>query len=265
MSDGWNTVTLTTETETFDLLAELRGKLWLCRGQSKNYGQLVPSIDREARTTLSRLAKLKLERQSINLFRESARFCSHPGEMGALKDDNIALMVLRHYEVPTRLLDWSGSPHVAAYFAACNDDAKDGEIWSFDRRLYEEKGKAQWKKWPETTRDGSGDDTQFAAELTMFTREEPPDWFICLFYPSGFPRQNAQDGAYTLTARFGRDHAEAIARLLEDKSRYSLYRVPPKLKPTLRRLLREQHGIWQGSLFPDFAGAAKTAMIAFSE
>ena len=53
-----------------------------------------------------------------------------------------------------------------------------------------------------------------SAGLTAFTVEEPPDWFICAFY-TGFPRTDAQAGAYTMTARFGRDHADAIARLSE--------------------------------------------------
>lgn len=34
MSHPWNTTTLTTEAEASDLLTELRGKRWLCRGQS---------------------------------------------------------------------------------------------------------------------------------------------------------------------------------------------------------------------------------------
>jgi hypothetical protein len=55
---------------------------------------------------------------------------------------------------------------------------------------------------------------------------DPPDWIICGFYPLGFPRQNAQKGCYTLTARFGKDHAEAIADLFGDRSRFHPYVVP---------------------------------------
>jgi hypothetical protein len=62
-------------------------------------------------------------------------------------------------------------------------------------------------------------------------------------------------------SRFGCDHSEVIARLLNDKSRHHRYVVSAKLKPALRKLLRERHGIWRGSLFPDSAGAAETAKI----
>ena len=222
MSHPCNTTTLTTEAEASDLLTELRGKRWLCRGQSRRYDCLFPSIDRKPRESLSRLEKLTLERQSIDLFRATARFFAHPGEEGELADDLVALMVLRHYGLPTRLLDWSKAPHVAAYFAVCDYDGEDGETWTFDEPLYEQQGKQQWKNWPNTTVDGSGSDDKFMAALTAFTCEEPPDWFMCGFYFPGFPRQNAQDGVYTITAQFGRDHAQAIAHLLGDDSHYPL-------------------------------------------
>ncbi len=259
----WNTTELTTKEEVLRILTKLHGKRWICRGQSKRYGGVVPSIDREPRQNLSRFNKLTIERQSIDLFRSTARFFASPGEQGALTDDIVALMVLRHYGVPTRLLDWSMSPWVGAYFAVQDEDKEDGELWSFDEPQYEQVGKKQWRKWPETTSDGSGDASKFAAGLTAFSLEEPPDWFICGFY-TGFPRQNAQAGAYTITARFGRDHAAAIAKLLANPSHYHKYVIRAKLKPELRMILRESHGIWRGSLFPDTAGAACTAKTAFS-
>jgi hypothetical protein len=262
MSHGWQLTTLTSVDQVLDLLLDLHAKRWLSRGQSRRYDVLMPSIDRKPRQNLSRPEKLTLERRSIDVFRSTARFFAGRGEEGALTDDIFALMVLRHYGVPTRLLDWSMSPLVA-YFAACGSDTEDGEIWSFDEPLYEQEGKKQWGRWPETTSDGTGDPSKFVAGLTAFSLEKPPDWFICGFYPLGFPRQKAQDGAYTMTAQFGRDHAEAIANLLADRSRYHLYVVGATLKPTLLRLLRENHGIWRGSLFPDSAGAAETAGTVF--
>ncbi len=89
---------------------------------------------------LARIKKLALERRSINIFKSTARYFADPGEQGALVDDIVALMVLRHYHVPSRLLDWSLSPWVAAYFAVSNHDDKDGEIWAFDHDLYAKNG-----------------------------------------------------------------------------------------------------------------------------
>jgi FRG domain len=121
------------------ILAELRGKRWLSRGLSKSYGSLIPSIDRDGRDKLSRSRKLSLERQSIDIFQSTARYFATPDEALVLKDEFISLFVLRHYGVPTRLLDWSLSPYVAAYFAACDHPKPKGcgigGGWNPDSRL----------------------------------------------------------------------------------------------------------------------------------
>jgi FRG domain-containing protein len=263
MSDPWISTTLTSEPEVIQALTELRGKRWLSRGQAHPYGSLIPSIDRGGREHLRRAEKLTLERQSIDTFRSTARFFADEGERNALHSDIGTLIVLRHYGVPTRLLDWSQSPFVAAYFAVSDNDTSDGEIWSFDHDQYLKKGGEQWMRWPRTTVDGSGEGAKFDVNLTAFTVDEPDDWFVCQFYNMGFPRQKAQSGLFTFTARFGRDHADSIANLLVENSYYHLYIVPAAFKPALRRTLRERHGIWRGSMFPDSAGAAETAYEVF--
>ena len=136
MSHYWKTTDLTDVQEVLDVLAHLQGERWLSRGQAKRYDGLVPSIDRDGRRGLTRREKLRLERHSIDLFRRTARFFADPGEQLALTDDIVAMMVLRHYGVPTRLLDWSHSPYVAAYFAIRGHDKVAGEIWAFDEPLY---------------------------------------------------------------------------------------------------------------------------------
>ncbi|MFN8180157.1 MAG: FRG domain-containing protein [bacterium] len=258
--DQWPTTRLTAAAKALPVLAELRGRRWLCRGQSKPYQSLVPSIDRPPRDRLGRAAKLALERTTIDLFRSTARFFADPGEHAATSDDMAALLVLRHFGVPSRILDWSVSPWVALFFAVETDDPADGELWVFDEHMYEERGRQQWSRWPETTTDGSGDPEKWGGPAhTAFSSPEPPDWFVCLFYQAGFHRQDAQQGAYSMTARFGRDHATMIANLLGERERYHRYVIDSKCKPELRSILRERHGIWRGSLFPDSAGAAETA------
>jgi hypothetical protein len=267
MHMSWETESLTSANEVLDKLVELKGRAWQCRGQPMSFGGLVPSIDRGGLRSATRSEKLLMERRSIELLRSTARFFADPGESAALADDVIALMVLRHHGVPTRLLDWTMSPWVAAFFAS--DDsvpcaAENGEIWAFDQRSYANAGKEQWRNWPETTFDRSGDPGQFSAGLTAFTVEKPPDWIISAFYPGGFPRQHAQQGAYTMTARFGRDHSCLMATVLNDSSRYRRFVFDAAIKRELRDTLRRDYGIWRGTLFPDTAGAAETAASAFS-
>jgi hypothetical protein len=264
MSRVWKSRTLKSEEEVLGVLLELQGKRWCNRGQPKHYDSLTPSIDRGKLADLPRCEKLRLERRSIDVFRETALFFAEDGERGAIESDLTALMVLRHYDVPTRLVDWSVSPHVAAYFAVCCHDDEDGEIWSFDHDLYAKRGREQWKRFPETTSDGSGDPEKFNYSLpSAFAVEEPPPWVIALFYLPGFHRQRAQKALFTLTPEFGRCHADAITELLGDESACCRYVIERTLKPKLRTILREKHGTWRGSLFPDSAGAADTARTVF--
>ena len=79
-----------------------------------------------------------------------------------------------------------------------------------------------------------------------------------MFYPSGFPRQNAQEGLYTLTAQFNRDDPDHMGKLRDDPFFHCKYVISKELKPVLRERLRQNHGIWRGSLFPDASGAAQT-------
>jgi hypothetical protein len=256
MPSGWTTTTFVDEQEALSKLEELTARRWLCRGQQLARDSLTPSIDRGALKGAGRSQKLEIERQSINLFRSVVRNFASSGEQGALTDDIVALMVLRHYGVPTRLLDWSTSPYVAAYFAVSAGNLVDGEIWAFDQDQYAAMGKLQWKEWPQTTTDGSGADDKFDAKLTAFAVDDPLPWFCCAFYPAGFPRQAAQHGAYSMAAAFDVDHAEAIANLLVRPDSFQRYVIKAEHKARIREVLRDKHGIWRGSLFPDSAGAA---------
>jgi hypothetical protein len=251
MSTTWHSQPVRTEQELFEVLTELRAKHWLCRGQPRPYGCLVPSIDRGALAPLPRAEKLMRERRSINFFKSTARFFM-PGEQQNLSNDVGALMVLRNYGVPTRLLDWSLSPYVAAYFGTLGDENEDGEIWTFDHDAYAEKGAAQWIP--------CGGFPQ--AESRAFLLQEPDNWFVCYFYGerAGFPRQSAQDGFCSMTPRFGCDHANAIAALLEDGMLCARYKISGSLKPSVQKILYDQHGIWRGGLFPDSSGAADTTL-----
>lgn len=59
------------------------------------------------------------------------------------RDDSARWLVLmQHYKLPTRLLDWTESPLTALYFAVSNEkhDGQDGALWALDPFLMNELG-----------------------------------------------------------------------------------------------------------------------------
>src|SRR2546426_5729666 len=157
MAPVWLTTVLNDLRQAEEQLEALEDKLWASRGQDLEWGVLTPSIDRKKLARIPRQTKLELERRSIGMFQDLAKVFA-PGEEGSRGDAIITLMVLRHYGAPTRLLDWTRHPLIAAHFACAGPDDKNGELWAFDYEAYELLGKQQWQDHPETTIDGSGTD-----------------------------------------------------------------------------------------------------------
>src|SRR5688572_32091464 len=60
MLNGWPATRITVITEAMQIFTELRGKRWLCRGQSRFHGGLTPSIGRDTLKNLPRAEKLAL-------------------------------------------------------------------------------------------------------------------------------------------------------------------------------------------------------------
>ena len=253
---GWETSRLTSIKEILDILANLRTEPWIVRGQSKCFGTLFPKIDRTPfNQIINRTQKIKLERRSIELFQsESNLVGSHEVRLNLNYDMN-TLMVLQHYDVPTRLLDWSLNPYVAAYFSINENENCDGEIWSFEDKKYLEQGNKQWEKITEIP---IGSDIKVRYDVAFDEKTPEPDFFMCVYNYLEFMRLSAQAGLFSMTARFGQDHAESIRTFFEeDRNYYHRFIINSDLKLELRQVLKEDFGICQESLFPDTALAAK--------
>lgn len=85
--------------------------IWF-RGQADENWPLMASFDRQFGTFPSKV-RIAAYAAMVKEFRDRV---VNTGQLGVLDDDSI-VAVMQHYGAPTRSLDWSTSPFVAAYFA----------------------------------------------------------------------------------------------------------------------------------------------------
>ena len=225
---------------------------WAFRGQPGEYGELIPSLDRLflncsfSNILEERTIKTRFESQSVELFRRTL-LANITSEEEKQLDYVCSLGLLQHYDGVTRLLDWSFSPFTALYFAmSCKDD-QGGEIWSFDYGHYLKRAPDQWYKYPAMKNNDWSN---------AFEKKSTDDWFVCEHWLGNkFPRLYAQDGFFSMTSQFGRDHSIEIANLFQLTETFHLYLIDKKCKFELRRYLKEKLNIWHGSIYPDITGA----------
>ncbi len=92
---------------------------WAFRGQASPQGPLVSSLTRRLRAHCpdTRLWPLR-EARAMRIFRRKAHV--HLPDPGALDDELRCLALMQHHGAATRLLDFTKSPFVAAFFALEN-------------------------------------------------------------------------------------------------------------------------------------------------
>jgi hypothetical protein len=212
------------------------------RGQSNALKPLVPS--------LARLPGDWLGREFILLkrFQQNAVALLPPHDR-TLWD---WLLLMQHYGVPTRLLDWTENPLAALYFAVLDNPADDGIVWVLDPV-----GLNQAANITLPTNDIPvlGMDT---AELESYspeyvnstsTRKGP----VAVLARRMFPRLVAQSGVFTITHK----DATPIETIRNGKF-VGRIRVPKTAKAAIANELRNV-GINKLALFPELDSVAEAA------
>jgi catechol 2,3-dioxygenase-like lactoylglutathione lyase family enzyme len=100
------------------------------RGQVNKVWGLEPSLFRELREKKENLQRcFEIEHDAKKEFASQVHLYMDPSALPNSGDWLEWWALMQHYGAPTRLLDWTASPYVAAYFAIESGDDTDGLIW----------------------------------------------------------------------------------------------------------------------------------------
>lgn len=229
----------------------------LCRGQPSDFdgGRVLSSLDRDWNSAVPEDRKPIVEREIAEKFRQHAPNYLSLAELEHLNDGPSFWMLMQHYGAPTRLVDWTQSIWVAAYFAVRAEPKEEGIIWVFDGQDLDRH--AHEKHHHETRFIPLSSPTD-GLPHAMWCSFDP---WVCRLTTRGhmIPRMIAQQGLFTVAGRLGVDHIEAIDQVIPNSELgvgKHIIRIAFTLKPTVLNALHRM-GINGSTLFPGIDGVGK--------
>ncbi len=225
---------------------------YVFRGQADDAWALQPLLARLLPSGCTPSRAIDIERRVAKEFRTDAHLhFTGVHSLAAIQDASPldALAFMRHYGVPTRLLDWTASPYVAAYFAACTEPAKDGCIYVVH---------------PSTVNDG---DAPAAPPLETFlpylVDPQAPNKVVFFFPDMRTDRTSAQQGTFSFNCSALHGHDNAIlescrADLTATSNAVALrWIIPKETKSSFMRHLRLMN-VAPHALFPGPDGLGRS-------
>ena len=224
------------------------GNAYLFRGQSDaGWDNLKPSLTRlVAASPVTEV--LEIERQAWMIFtKQSHRYFN----LATIDDRDDPLdwwPLMQHYRAPTRLLDWTASPYVAAYFAVAENWNSDGVVWFFHPFLLNQ---AMEEKYPIENFQQS--DGRVKAKSVVFDPNAPAR-LIPFYQRFDDARMFAQQGHFTVCLHPLADHAKVMEEaLVGQPNTFGRVIIRKELKPEFLLRLRAM-SIGANSLFPGMDG-----------
>ena len=208
-------------------------------------------------TSLDRLGGLKPPHTKTpleeHILRNFARY-SRPHLAHATNEWEL-LVAAQHHGVPTRLLDWSYSPLVAAHFATLGDPDVDRVIWRLDwKRVHRKFGFPELALLIDDLHRLVGRDGEFTPwRLIDEGRKAKP--FACMIEP---PTLDARISAQTATFTLCSDTSRAFDDFLREHhldEALTRFVIPRKAAERVRDQL-DLAGMDERRLFPDLDGVA---------
>lgn len=231
---------------------------WAFRGQADASWPLLSSLSR-------RLQRLKVppaqwnerEERAIRIFRRKAHV--YLQDKAALQNDLRCLAMMQHHGAPTRLLDFTKSPYVAAFFALEQARGVPGAVYSLNTPWI-------WGSAPRfdlgLTRDAIDPRVPGNFERHFAKNEVPVVWF-------GEPaemdwRLVAQSGLFVMPGVLDKPVNELLEQYGHEQALVERVVLSPELRPEAMRALYRMN-ITYATLFADLEGLARSVAYELEE
>lgn len=263
---NWREITANDWDDLTRILARFANKdpiatTFVFRGHAKPGWLLEPSLIRiENIRDFTTESWHELEKQTIKRFKAVAH--QYLDAFISLKagDCTAYWCLMQHHRAPTRLLDWSRSPYVAAYFAVSEHIQDDGVLWIFDAAKLQNQVRkihGSQMKLPE-------DDSE--CEKFYFS-SNPKARVLFIGEPTtATHRMRAQQGLFTVSPTVFSDHGQLIDSLLSplnDENSHLKVILPKSQKKHFLMKLRD-FNLTGHSLFPGIDGVGRDIAETFS-
>ena len=240
-----------------DSMATASGHYWY-RGQTNAEWGLETSFLRMTRhLAKQREEALHLEDVARQEFMSKAHLFIDPGNMTKVKTMPCWWALMQHHGAPTRLLDWTASPYVAAYFATQQDGSdRDGAVWCFcHRRLLQAFiDKFGWEP-PDLTKTEDEDPAVKRLHEALRSPSATLDVLPLEFKFFSSARMAEQQGRFTMCLRVHQDHVCIATKVTPTHLKKII--IPHQIKPDFLAELRRMN-ITAAALFPGVDGLGRS-------
>ncbi len=234
------------------------GKIvYLYRGQANKDWTLKPSLLRHLiRLEASEEEALQIEAISVDEFISQAHLHLPHGIPTPTNQDLFGCWsLMQHYGAPTRLLDWTKSIYIAAYFAVIQELDKEGALWIVHKAAFDTKMAEIYNY--------TGLPGTLSEQKQLFTETEAKPIIDFLHRNPKTDRMITQQGAYSICFNILADHSQvigdALTELQNKTGKIYLQRliIPSEMKLKFIRKVRMMN-ITASSLFPGIDGLGRS-------